>query len=152
VPKEDGWESVADFDSSLTGTDAANHLYDEGLRHIARRGWSTPDGQHTVVELLQFPDHQAAFAVQGMLDSTTPKKAGQQRNVVPQLTVPSFGDATFNVALRTFDAVDGLPGKEERRVVFGSGDVIAIVTATAPGTVPDVPTEQVVLLEAQMLR
>lgn len=152
TPTEDGWEPVTDFDASLSGTNLPDHLADEGLRHVARRGWRTLDGQHTVVELLQFPDRQSAYAMQGMLDTASQAHAGKARDVVPQLTVTSLGDYTFKTALRTFDEVDGMPGQRERRVVFESGDVVAIITTTAPAAVPDVPTEQVVLLQAQMLR
>jgi hypothetical protein len=150
--KEDGWEPVADFEASMSGSDVAGHLSDAGLRHVARRGWRAPDGQHTVVELLQFPDHQAAYSVESMLDSATPAKAGRAESVVPTVTLASFGDETVTVAVHKFDQVDGLPGQIERRVVFQSGDVAAIVTTTAPGKVPDTPTEQVVMLQAQMLR
>ncbi|WP_194925356.1 hypothetical protein [Catenulispora pinisilvae] len=152
VPKEDDWESVADFGSSLTDADVSNHLYDAGLRHVARRGWTMPDGQHTVVELLQFPDHQAAYAVQDMVNDAALAKTGREEYVVPVVTVSSFGDATFNVGVRTFDDVTGQPGHKERRVVFGAGDVVAVVTTTEPAAVPVVPTEQVAMLEAQMLR
>jgi hypothetical protein len=150
--KEDGWEPVADFEASMSGSDVAGRLSDAGLRHVARRGWRAPDGQHTVVELLQFPDHQAAYSVESMLDSATPAKAGRAESVVPTVTLASFGDETVTVAVHKFDQVDGLPGQIERRVVFQSGDVVAIVTTTAPGKVPDTPTEQVVMLQAQMLR
>jgi hypothetical protein len=149
---KDDWEPISEFDAPLAETNIAGQLGDAGLRHVARRSWTTPDGQHTVIELLQFPDHQAAYGVQDKLDSTTPSKVGKPRTVVPLLTVASFGDDTLKLALRTFDQVDGQPGKAERRVVFVSGDVIAVVTTTAPAGVSDVPTTQVVSLEAQMLR
>ena len=152
VVKEDGWEPVADFESSLSGTEVSDHLYDAGLRHVARRGWSTPDGQHTVVELLQFPDHQAAYDVENDLAGATPAKADHAELVVPQVTIRGFGDETYNLAVHRFDQVTGLPGHLERRVVFQTGDVVAVVTTTAPAKVPDTPTEQVVMLQAEMLR
>lgn len=152
VPKEDGWESVADFESSLSGTDVSGRLFDAGLRHVAWRGWSAADGQHTVIELLQFPDREAAFGVVDALDGASLAKAGAAESVVPVVTVRPFGDITRTVAVHKFDQVTNLPGQVERRVVFASGDVIAIVTTTAPAKVTDLPTEQVAMLQAEMLR
>jgi len=152
VRNEDGWESVADFESSLSGSDVSNHLYDAGLRRVARRGWTAADGQHTVIELLQFPDHDAAYNVDNLLDTATLTKAANAENVVPEVTIRGFEDETYNLAVHKLDQVTGLPGHIERRVVFQSGDVVAIVTSTAPTGTPDTPTEQVVMLQAEMLR
>jgi hypothetical protein len=152
VPKESGWEAVADFENSLSGSDVSGHLYDAGISRVAWRGWIAPDGQHTVVELVQFPDHEAAFSVAKLLDNASLAKASRPESVVPELTVPGFGDDTSAVVIRRFDQVVGLPGQVERRVVFQSGDVVAIVTSTAPAKVSDTPTVQVALLEAGMLR
>lgn len=152
VRNEDGWESVADFESSLSGSDVSNHLYDAGLRRVARRGWTAADGQHTVIELLQFPDHDAAYNVDNLLDTATLTKAANAENVVPEVTIRGFEDETYNLAVHKLDQVTGLPGHIERRVVFQSGDVVAIVTTTAPTGTPDTPTEQVVMLQAEMLR
>ncbi|MEY9907138.1 hypothetical protein ABIA35_003363 [Catenulispora sp. MAP12-49] len=152
VPKESGWEAVADFENSLSGSDVSGHLYDAGISRVAWRGWTAPDGQHTVVELVQFPDHEAAFSVARLLDNAALAKASRPESVVPELTVPGFGDDTSAAVIRRFDQVVGLPGQVERRVVFQSGDVVAIVTSTAPAKVSDTPTVQVALLEAGMLR
>jgi hypothetical protein len=152
VRNEDGWESIADFESSLSGSDVSNHLYDAGLRRVARRGWTAADGQHTVIELLQFPDHDAAYDVDNLLDTANVAKAGSPENVVPQVTIRGFEDETYNLPVHKLDQVNGLPGHMERRVVFQSGDVVAIVTTTAPTGTPDTPTEQVVMLQAEMLR
>lgn len=152
VRDEDGWESIADFESSLSGSDVSNHLYDAGLRRVARRGWTAADGQHTVIELLQFPDHEAAYNVDNLLDTATLTKAANAENVVPQVTIRGFADETYNLAVHKLDQVTGLPGHMERRVVFQSGDVVAIITTTAPTGTPDTPTEQVVMLQAEMLR
>ncbi|MEY9891822.1 hypothetical protein ABIA31_005494 [Catenulispora sp. MAP5-51] len=152
VPKESGWEAVADFENSLSGSDVSGHLYDAGISRVAWRGWTAPDGQHTVVELVQFPDHEAAFSVAKLLDNAALAKASRPESVVPELTVPGFGDDTSAAVIRRFDQVVGLPGQVERRVVFQSGDVVAIVTSTAPAKVSDTPTVQVALLEAGMLR
>lgn len=152
MAKEDGWEPVAGFESSIDSHSLPGQLYDAGLRRIAWRGWMTPDGQHTVVELFQFPDHQAAYALEESLATGLPRKAGKGEPVVPIVTVPTLGDATEDVAMRKFDQVDGLPGQVGRRLVFRNGDVVAIVTTTAPKRVGDVPTDQVLLLQAEMLR
>ena len=152
VREEDGWEPVADLESSFSGSDVSDHLYDAGLRRVARRGWTAADGQHTVVELLQFPDHDAAYGVCDMIDSADSAKAGGAEQGVSQVTVRGFDDETYNRPMHKFDQVNGLPGHLERRVVFQTGDVVAIVTTTAPTGSPDTPTEQVVMLQAEMLR
>jgi len=152
VPKEDGWEPVAGFESSISGSDVSNHLYDAALRHVAWRGWSAADGQHTVIELLQFPDDEAASDVEAMVDNASLAKASKPEGAVPKVTVRPFGDLAQSVTVHKFDQVDGLPGQVERRVVFASGDVVAVVTTTAPAGVSDLTTEQVAMLQAEMLR
>ncbi|OLE20509.1 MAG: hypothetical protein AUG49_24885 [Catenulispora sp. 13_1_20CM_3_70_7] len=152
VVKEDGWEPVTDFLSAIQSPVMPGRFYDAGLRRIAWRGWTTPDGQHTVVELLQFPDHDAAFTSEDVLKTWAPPKVGKREDGPPVVTVPAFGDLTQEVAMRKFDEVDGLPGQVERRAVFRDGDVVAIVTTTAPKLVGDLPTDQVLLLQAEMLR
>ncbi|MFL6117899.1 MAG: hypothetical protein ACJ786_42075 [Catenulispora sp.] len=152
VVKEDGWEPVADFVSGVDSPSLPGRLNDAGLRRIAWRGWTMADGQHTVVELFQFPDHQAAYALEDSLTTGLPQRVGAGEAVVPIVTVPTLGDATEDAAMRKFDKVDGLPGQKERRTVFRAGDVVAIVTTTAPKGVGDAPTAQVLLLQAEMLR
>jgi hypothetical protein len=149
--KEDGWEPVADFGAGFAASDVGWQLADEGLRHVAQRGWTTPDGRHTVVELAQFPDHQAAFGVRD-LSGGAPRKVGRGVDVLPPMDIPTLGETTYQTNIVEYDTVDGAPGQTERRVVFQTGDVIAIVTTTAPRKWSDVATEQVVLLEAEMLR
>lgn len=153
VRKEDGWESVADFESSLSGDDVTDHWNDAGLRHIAWRGWTAPDGQHTLVELLQFPDADAAYSVYNVLGTADLAKVGKAETATPpEVAIRGFDAETSNVAMHKFDQVTGLPGQVERRVVFQLGDVVAVVTTTAPNGAPDTPTEQVVMLQAEMLR
>ena len=89
-------------------------LNDAGLRRIAWRGWTSEDGQHTVIELFQFPDHGAAYALENDLASSIPRKAGKADSVVPKYTVPVLGDTTEDVAVRRFNTVEGLPGQIER--------------------------------------
>ncbi len=54
----DGWLAtkvfLAEFSPADDRTALAQRLTDVGLRHIAARGWTTPDGTHTRIYLLQF--------------------------------------------------------------------------------------------------
>jgi hypothetical protein len=152
VLKEDGWESAEDFVSGMAGGSLTGQLNDAGLRRIAWRGWTSEDGRHLLVELFQFPDHSAAYALGAHLASAVPHKVGKAEDVVPKYTVPGLGDTTEDLAVRRFDTVEGLAGQIERRAVFRSGDVVAVVTDTAPPGVSDVSIDQVLLLQAEMLQ
>ncbi|NUR29768.1 MAG: hypothetical protein HOV83_28620 [Catenulispora sp.] len=152
VLKEDGWEPAKDFVSAMESASLAERLNDAGLRRIAWRGWTSEDGQHIVIELFQFPDHAAAYALENDLVAAVPRKVGKPETVVPKYTVPVLGDTTEDLAVRRFDTVEGLPGQIGRRAVFRSGDVVAVVTSTAPKKISDVSIDQVLLLQAEMLQ
>ncbi|MFD0637992.1 hypothetical protein ACFQ9X_47010 [Catenulispora yoronensis] len=152
VAVEEGWEKSSEFTDDILNAAIVGQLYDAGLQRIARRGWTAADGQHTVVELLQFPDHQAAYAVEKELAMGAPRKFGKAEDVVPTFTVPVLGDTTEEIAVRRFDTVDGLPGQMGRRAVFRNGDLLVVVTATAPVKVTDVAIDQVLTLQAEMLQ
>ncbi|NUR58981.1 MAG: hypothetical protein HOV87_09945 [Catenulispora sp.] len=152
--KEDGWEPIADFDAATISARVPGHFFEAGLRHIARRGWIAPDGQHTVVELLQFPDHQAAYALETDLVAGPPQAFGkpEKSTATTTLTVPNLGDTTEDVTVQTFDSVEGHAGQVARRAVFRTGDVVAIVTATGPEKVGTVALDQEIMLQAELLR
>jgi hypothetical protein len=60
----DGWLPTKTFLAQYTDTaereELGQKLTDDGLRHIAARGWTTPDGTQTRIYLLQFSTAVAA--------------------------------------------------------------------------------------------
>jgi hypothetical protein len=159
-PAEGGWVTTEDFGKGFDTPDAVEEqLAVDGVRHIAARAWTTPDGQHTTIMVLQFPDETAAadymvadpggspFGFDG--DDGAPGTvavrdiANDQRPVdlhrYGSLTPPAVADSQQNA---------GFVG---RIGMWEAGDTVVVVTTAAPKGVTDVPTIQVIQLQAELL-
>ncbi|MFD0377154.1 hypothetical protein [Streptomyces sp. NPDC127112] len=123
-----------------------------GLRQIAARGWTTPDGTRTRIYLLRF--HASGFA-----DTFKGCGTDMELNGVKQVVT----DEVWNKAKaeQVSPAVEGLKALEEA-VPFGdeqtrvgcveSGDVRAVILQTRKGGALAVPLHQAVILQDQLLQ
>ncbi|MEU3857167.1 hypothetical protein AB0F03_07305 [Streptomyces sp. NPDC028722] len=153
-----GWQTTKDFLAPYTGADNRRELgqtlTDYGLRHIAARGWTTPDGTRTRIELLQFDsavvaddllnDHlvraaEPAYLVRGTdhdeLDVTFPAKAqmGGEVTLVPYAEMKPYG------------------AEQVRQAYLAAGDTVAIITQARKGGADAVPFRQTVTLQTELL-
>ncbi|MGW1716653.1 hypothetical protein [Streptomyces sp. NPDC002156] len=127
-------------------------LVDHGLRHIAARGWTTPDGTRTAVYLLRFG---SAVVVDDIwlkiFGYDAPKYALKGASALQT-------DAEFPVEaavddVRAFPYAETKPyGAEQVRAAYlSAGDTLGLIVQSRKGTAEAVPFQQTVVLQAQLL-
>lgn len=127
-------------------------LTDSGLRHIAARGWTTGDGTHTGVYLLQFDTALMAEDVLGELaDYSTPMHAA--RGAAAAEADDGYpADADISGITRfAYDEVKPYGAAHVRQAYLGAGDVVALVVQSRKGRAAAVPFQQTVTLQSQLL-
>ncbi|WP_406008180.1 hypothetical protein OG440_20115 [Streptomyces sp. NBC_00637] len=152
----DGWLPTKDFltvfetesDRDVVG----QLLTDNGLRHTAARGWTTPDGTRTRVYLLQFDTETVSDVVFGGLTSYN----------APLHTVDGATAAMFDEAYPTagdlsdiqryaYDEAKPYGEEQVRQAYLRAGDVVALVLQSRKGTAAAIPFQQTVALQTQLL-
>jgi hypothetical protein len=130
------------------------HLTEGGLRHIAARGWSMPDGTSARIYLLRF--HTSAVAGHFF---------GEQLGGAPDTTVRPTGveemssfDVEYGSEARVtsteryvYDEAEPRGPVHVRHAYITAGDTIALVVVSRKGTAPLVPFHQTVVLQNQLL-
>ncbi|MDJ0345081.1 hypothetical protein QMK19_31180 [Streptomyces sp. H10-C2] len=121
-------------------------LTQEGLRHIAARAWTMPDGTRAEIYLLQFSTRSFAESYRGDAMSANLAEA------------PCFqGDDSSTpdrpgIAVMFPFAETGSSGATQLRYAYiGSGDTLGLVVLSHKGTTPVVPFRQTITLQAQLL-
>ncbi|MFI6356466.1 hypothetical protein ACIBJF_28250 [Streptomyces sp. NPDC050743] len=144
---------LAEYASKDDRDTLRGELTDHGLRHIAARGWTMPDGTRTRIYLLQFETGLIAGEVQQ--DEFT----GYQN---PTLALRGAASNAMDASYPTA-AVDGHGLVEEfaeqkpygaeqvRQAYIASGDVIALVVQSRAGGAKEIPFQQTVVLQQQLL-
>ncbi|MFD8571022.1 hypothetical protein [Streptomyces sp. NPDC059639] len=150
---KDGWLPTATYLKAYGKDgrgDLAQSLKDGGLRHIAARGWTMPDGTRTSVYLLRFNTGAFAREYRTRLVTGLATLAGapkSERNY-------SLGGNAFAVP-HTHLYVYGEQkpyGKERVRYAYiEAGDVLGLVVQSDDGHGPAVPFRQTVALQNQLL-
>lgn len=152
----DGWLATKDFLAVYGEKDDREELAQKfteyGLRHIAARGWITPDGTHTRVYLLQFdtaavvdeltgqiapyggPGYQLRGAADSVPDDAFPAKA-------------RIEDITHIV----YTEAKPYGAEQTRHAYLAAGDVLALVIQDRKGAANPVPFQQTVTLQSQLL-
>ena len=154
---EDGWLTAKTFLAEYASKDdretVGRLLTDDGLRHVAARGWTTEDGTHTRIYLLQF---DTAAVVD---DVTT---IGLNSYDSPQHALRGTEDVTRDETFPDRAAVDGIErqayvetkpyGAEQvRQAYLAAGDTLALVVQSRKGGAEAVPFQQTVVLQSQLL-
>ncbi|MEU9379790.1 hypothetical protein AB0D38_01740 [Streptomyces sp. NPDC048279] len=152
----DGWLPTSTFLAEFTAADRVGlrqKLVDHGLRHITARGWTTTDGTHTRIYLLQFDtaavaedllNHQfmsyssPAYALrdgdQYELDQKFPGKArSDDVLMVPYTELKPYGAA------------------QVRQAFLATGDTVGVIVQSRKGGALAVPFEQTVTLQSELL-
>jgi len=153
----DGWLAtktfLAEYELKEHREELGQKLVDTGLRHIAARGWTTPDGTRTRVYLLQFG---TANVVESKLASDV------QAYTSPTYQVRGAAEAVYDEAFPEAAAVAGTTrtaftepkpyGAEQvRQGYLSAGDVFAVILQSRKGSAPAVPFQQTVTLQSQLL-
>ncbi|MFG3133413.1 hypothetical protein ACGFZU_37680 [Streptomyces tendae] len=128
-------------------------LVDEGLRHIAARGWTTPDGTHTRIYLLHF---DTAAVVDELQSRHLAPFVGPSYHV--RGTDESYSDEAYPTKAQLDDLTysfylepEPYGAEQVRQAYFGAGDVLAVVLQSRKGGARAVPFQQTVLLQSLLL-
>ncbi|UYQ62991.1 hypothetical protein [Streptomyces peucetius] len=130
------------------------HLTEGGLRHIAARGWSMPDGTSARIHLLRF--HTSALAgyffeaQMGGAPDTTLRPAGVEE-MSSFDTAYGNEDEIASTERYVYDEAEPRGPVHVRHAYVTAGDTIALVVVSRKGTAPLVPFHQTVVLQNQLL-
>ncbi|MFJ1974239.1 hypothetical protein ACIO93_37080 [Streptomyces sp. NPDC087903] len=153
----DGWlatkDYLAEFALKEDREELGQKLVDTGLRHIAARGWTTPDGTRTRVYLLQFG---TANVVETELASDAVPFVSptyRVRGAADAVDDEGFPGAAAVSEVSRIAYVEPKPyGAEQvRQAYLSAGDVYAVILQSRKGTAAAVPFQQTVVLQAQLL-
>jgi hypothetical protein len=153
----DGWLATKTFLAEYATRDdretVGQQLTDNGLRHIAARGWTTPDGTHTRIYLLQFDSVTVADEVNspGLTSYNMPNYAvrGAERMMADD-RFPGRA-AVDDVTRHAYDEIKPYGAEEVRQAYLSAGDTLAVIVQSRKGTAKAVPFQQTVVLQSQLL-
>ncbi len=153
----DGWlatkDYLAEYELKEDRDALGQRFVDLGLRHIAARGWTTPDGTRTRIYLLRFGT--AAVVEEGLA-----RYAASYAS--PVYEVRGAGEARYDsdfpgpsemVRIARTAYVEAKPyGAEQvRQAYLSAGDVYAVILQSRKGAAEAVPFQQTVVLQSQLL-
>ncbi|MFE9342640.1 hypothetical protein ACF1HU_34665 [Streptomyces olivaceus] len=153
----EGWLATDTFLKEYR--DAAEHdelrqkLVDHGLRHIAARGWTTEDGTHTRIYLLQF---DTAAVVDELRDrhlasySNPAYAARGTEDTVPDEDFPTAAQID-ELVYSVYVEPEPYGAEQVRQAYLGAGDVLAVVLQSREGGAKEVPFQQTVALQGRLL-
>lgn len=157
VRGRDGWLPTGDFVAQYASADDrrefAQKLTDDGLRHIAARGWTMPDGTRTRVYLLQFGTAAVADDLfsPGLVsyDSTVYPLKGASAAAYDE-GFPDVARAE-NVTVSAYTEKKPYGSEQVRQAYLKAGDTIGLVVESRKGGAEAVPFQQTVALQSQLL-
>ncbi len=153
----DGWlptkDLLSEYSEKEDRDELGTKLSEDGLRHIAARGWTTPDGTHTRIYLLQFDTAAVVDDLFGEDIAPYGSPGYELRDAPDSRSDEAFPDAARIPDITASVYVESKPyGKEQARHAYlGVGDVIALVVQSRKGTANPVPFQQTVTLQSQLL-
>ncbi|MFC9387155.1 hypothetical protein [Streptomyces venezuelae] len=130
------------------------HLADSTLRHVAARGWTTPDGTRTSIHLLRFSSvaYAGAFKDEALeADGIYGPKA--LPDGVAAAVLESFADdvSVPDTSLYAYHEKKPYGPEQTRWAYVQAGDTLALITQTRRGEALVVPFQQTVTLQNQLL-
>ncbi|MFI6659626.1 hypothetical protein ACIBL8_29310 [Streptomyces sp. NPDC050523] len=153
----DGWLATKDFLAEYAEKDARDELrqtfVDNGLRHVAARGWTTPDGTRTRVYLLQFG---TAAVVDELFQKDIAPVSGpgdQLRGAGTSLFDDDFPTQAhdYNIPYSVYVESKPYGAEQVRQGYLSAGDVLAVIVQSRKGTAKAVPFRQTVALQSELL-
>ncbi|WP_328439949.1 hypothetical protein OHA71_27905 [Streptomyces sp. NBC_00444] len=148
---EDGWLATKDFLAAYEKEERAEfaqELTDNGVRHIAARGWTTGDGTHTRIYLLRFD----TAAVADVLFATSGHDRllrGAGASVVDE-DFPRV-EPVDEIQRSVYTETKPYGAEHVRHAYLAAGDVLAVIVQSRKGAAEAVPFQQTVMLQSQLL-
>jgi hypothetical protein len=153
----DGWLPTKDFLTEYADKDdreeLGHKLSENGLRHIAARGWTTPDGTHTRIYLLHFDTAAVVDDLFGRDIAPYGSPGYALRGAPDSVSDEHFPDAARIQDITASVYVESKPyGAEQvRHAYVSAGDILALVVQSREGTANPIPFQQTVTLQSQLL-
>ncbi|WP_328748438.1 hypothetical protein OHT57_23380 [Streptomyces sp. NBC_00285] len=153
----DGWlpakDLLAEYAEKEDRDELGKKLSENGLRHIAARGWTTPDGTHTRIYLLQFDTAAVVDDLFGKDIAPYGSPGYELRDAPDSVSDDGFPDAARIQDITSSVYVESKPygAEQARHAYIGAGDVLALVVQSRKGAANAVPFRQTVTLQSQLL-
>ncbi|MPY46046.1 hypothetical protein FNH04_40930, partial [Streptomyces phyllanthi] len=154
---EDGWLATEDFLAEYPEKEDREELEqlltDNGLRHVAARGWTTQDGTHTRIYLLRFNTAAVADEVfsTGLISYDAPLyevRGAEESDKDDDLPWEArLGGLTYNL----YAEAKPYGTEQVRQAYLSAGDTVAVIVQSRKGTARAVPFQQTVVLQSQLL-
>ncbi|MFG3486294.1 hypothetical protein [Streptomyces sp. NPDC047972] len=134
--------------------DLKKTLADSTLRHVAARGWTTPDGTRTSIHLLRFSSVAYAEAYK---DEALHADGADGPEALPDgvegVVMDDFADDVdvADTSLYVFREKKPYGPDQVRWAYVQAGDTLALITQTRRGEALGVPFQQTVTLQNQLL-
>ncbi|MGW2961499.1 hypothetical protein ACWDGI_23980 [Streptomyces sp. NPDC001220] len=152
----DGWLPTGTFLAEFTASDRAGlrqKLVDNGLRHITARGWTTPDGTHTRIYLLQFDTAAVAEELVNhqLMSYSSPAYAlrdGDQYELDQKFPDKARSD---DVLMIPYTELKPYGAEQVRQAYLATGDTVGVIVQSRKGGALAVPFEQTVTLQGELL-
>ncbi|MDN0194265.1 hypothetical protein [Streptomyces sp. S.PNR 29] len=152
----DGWLAAKDFLAEFSSKDDraeyGQMLTEWGLRHIAARGWTTPDGTRTRIYLLQFDTGAVTDELRTDLAPYSEPKY-PVRGAETAVADEDFPPAARIAGIERYAYTESKPyGAEQvRQAYLAAGDTLAVILQSRKGGAKAVPFQQTVTLQSQLL-
>ncbi|MFF4537752.1 hypothetical protein [Streptomyces aureus] len=153
---EDGWLPRKAFLAQYGKADREEMgqlLTDYGLRHVAARGWTVADGTRTRVYLLQFDTATAAYELvtDELANYDSPRYALREADLTQR--DEAFPDKVSVDEVVRYAYAESKPygAEQAREAILLAGDTVALVVQSRKGDAPEIPFQQTVVLQSQLL-
>ncbi|MET7572702.1 hypothetical protein ABZT04_29995 [Streptomyces sp. NPDC005492] len=153
----DGWLPTKTFLAQYADPDdrkaLGQKLTDDGLRHIAARGWTTPDGTRTRIYLLQFGTAIVADELfsPGLISYDSPVYALAGAEATTYDDAIKDGILAVNVKASAYDEDKPYGAEQVRQAYLSAGDTLGLIVQSRKGGAKEVPFQQTVTLQSQLL-
>ncbi|MFH9723242.1 hypothetical protein ACH4M4_09745 [Streptomyces sp. NPDC017254] len=150
-----GWAGLDSYLALLAEKDRGEvkeYMADSALRHVAARGWTTPDGTTTRIHLLRF----SSVAYSEAFKDEVTREISQSSRLPLGVESAEIDTATQGVdvpylSLYSYKETEPYGPLQTRWSYIQAGDTFAVITQTRKGEVLTVPFQQTVALQAQLL-
>ncbi|WP_353943825.1 hypothetical protein ABII15_20815 [Streptomyces sp. HUAS MG91] len=150
---KDGWLPTATYlkayDKDARG-DLAQALKDGGLRHVAARGWTMPDGTRTSIYLLRFNTSAFAREYRDQVNTSLATVVGAPK-FDEDFSLQGNADAVPDTHLFVYGEQKPYGRERVRYAYVEAGDVLALVVQSDDGHGSAVPFRQTLALQNQLL-
>ncbi|MFJ9035011.1 hypothetical protein ACIRF8_00245 [Streptomyces sp. NPDC102406] len=151
---KDGWLPTATYlkayEKDARG-DLAQFLDEGGLRHVAARGWTMPDGTHTRIYVLRFGTGAFAREYAAHVAGNAAALTGAPLTEEDFSWTGEVGTPVQFTKLNVYEETRPYGAEQVRQAYIQAGDLVALVVQSGKGATPSTPFRQTVALQNQLL-